>query len=309
MRRVLQALGVLAIGFGFCQARSFPARAAGPQNAPQEATKAVDPGVLFDRLDTNHAGVLSADKIPADKRSLFERLLRLAGKPADGQLTRAEFVAQLKSITELPANGVAASSGSGSGGSTSNSAAGAATAKSAETPAANNGKKLPDPKKAFDRWDKNHTGKLTIGDIPEERQKFFKRLLREAGKPEGGSLTKDEFVKAFEAVLAKRQGAPAGKTATAGNKKPSANAGQEFDVDKLVARLMKLSSRADGKLTKGDLPERLQSRFDKIDANQDGLVDETELREWLTEAKRQLAAARALSGAINAPSENNDTTK
>ena len=59
---------------------------------------------------------------------------------------------------------------------------------------------------------------------------------------------------------------------------------------------MKLSTRPDGKLTKSDLPERMQSRFDKIDSNQDGLVDEAELRAWLTKVKRQLAAANALNG-------------
>ena len=203
MRRTLQALGIFAIGCGLCFASSYSVRGVEPQTGPQASSKATDPGVLFDRLDTSHAGVLSADKIPADKRSLFERLLRLAGKPADGQLTRAEFVAQLKSITEPPASDATSSSSSGSGGSTSKPSA-SPTAKPAATPAADGGKKRPDPSKLFDRLDKNHTGKLTLSDFPEERKKLFKRLLREAGKPEGSSLTKEEFVKAFEAVVAKR---------------------------------------------------------------------------------------------------------
>ena len=201
-------------------------------------------------------------------------------------MNRAEFVAQLKSITEPPANGIGAASNAGSGGSTSSKPAGA------------DAKKQPDPAKVFDRFDKNHTGTLTISDVPEARQKLFKRLLKIAGKPEGSSLTKDEFVKAFEEVLAKRAGAPAAKPAAgAGKNAASANPGERFDVDSLVGRLMKLSSRPDGKLTKSDLPERMQARFEKIDTNQDGLVDETELRSWLTKVKRQLAAARALSGA------------
>ncbi len=122
-------------------------------------------------------------------------------------------------------------------------------------------------------------------------------MLKVAGKAEGGSLTKDEFIKAFEEVLAKRAGAPAAKPAAgAGKNAASANSGERFDVDTLVGRLMKLSSRPDGKLTKSDLPERMQARFDKIDTNQDGLIDETELRSWLTKVNRQLAAVRALSG-------------
>jgi len=306
MRRVVQALSVLAIACGLWLASESSLLA-----AEKASGGALDPGALFDKLDIDHSGLLTADKIPVDKRSLFERLLRLAGKPADGQLTRAEFVAQLKSITEPPANGVATPSSAGSGGSTSSkSPGGAGTAKSAGAPAATDAKKQPDPAKVFDRFDKNHMGKLTINDVPEERQQLFKRLLKIAGKPEGSSLTKEEFVKAFEEVLAKRAGAPAAKPAAGANKSAaSANAGEGFDVDTMVGRLMKLSSRPDGKLTKNDLPERMQGRFDKIDTNQDGLVDETELRSWLTKVKRQLAAVHALSGASTVPAGNKDAPK
>ena len=71
---------------------------------------------------------------------------------------------------------------------------------------------------------------------------------------------------------------------------------------------MKRSSRPDGKLTKSDLPERMQDRFDKIDTNQDGFVDEAELRTWLTKVKRQLAAAAALNGAANSSAANKATS-
>ena len=139
---------------------------------------------------------------------------------------------------------------------------------------------------------------------------MFKRLLKIAGKPEGSSLTKDEFIKAFDEVLAKRAGAPAAKPgAGAGKNAASPSVGEGFDVDTLVGRLMKLSSRPDGKLTKSDLPERMQARFDKIDTNQDGLVDEAELQSWLTKVKRQLAAVRALSGASNTPAASKDASK
>ena len=60
-----------------------------------------------------------------------------------------------------------------------------------------------------------------------------------------------------------------------------------MDIDKLVARIMQRSKRSDGKLTKDDLPERLQGRFEKIDANSDGFIDASELREWLTKVKRR----------------------
>ena len=55
-----------------------------------------------------------------------------------------------------------------------------------------------------------------------------------------------------------------------------------------LKRLLAQSKRPDGKLTKDDLPERLRDRFDKIDANHDGLIDEQELRDWLATVQRRL---------------------
>jgi Ca2+-binding EF-hand superfamily protein len=52
------------------------------------------------------------------------------------------------------------------------------------------------------------------------------------------------------------------------------------------------SKRPDGKLTKDDLPERLRDRFDKIDANHDGLIDEQELHDWLATVQRRLESGQ-----------------
>lgn len=308
MRRVLQALCILVVGCGLCHLWTSRARAA----ETQQSAKPQDPGVLFDRLDTDHKGVLSAEQIPADKRSLFERLLRLAGKPADGQLTRAEFVAQLKSITD--SSNTAGAAPSSDGGNAS--AAGGTKPLKSDTTAPGvagpkkTGLKQIDPEKLFDRLDKKHVGKLAVDDVPEPRQKFFKRLLRQAGKPATGSLTKEEFVAAVNELMAKRDGSPAKLGVTSGQsaapdstgngKKAAFGGAQAFDVDAITARLMKRSSRPDGKLTKTDLPEKLQSRFDKIDANHDGLVDEPELRAWLNKVKRRLAADQALGAGSGA---------
>ena len=267
MRRVGQALGVFLVGFAIHVAMSSSAQAA----EPQPSVKPPDPGALFDKLDTEHKGMLSAAQIPADKRGLFERLLRLAGKPADGQLTRAEFVAQLKSITEPPA-----------GAANSSDASGKTAGPEEKTPSAASGRKRVNPEKLFDRLDKHHTGKLSVADVPEPRQKLMKRLLRRAGKPESGSLTKAEFVKAVDELLEEGKKVGGGKTSGAAEQGESNTEGKAFDVDKLAARLMQRSTRPDGKLTKSDLPERLQERFEKIDANHDGLVDAAELRAWLT---------------------------
>lgn len=290
MQRILQALCVLIVGFGLCQESSFYAHAADSQ----PAAKATDPGVLFDRLDTEHKGVLSGSQIPADKRSLFERLLRLAGKPTDGELTREEFVAQLKSITDpppsVPSSAPGASTSAGDSSSPKKS-----TESNSKNPQANGRRPQFDPDRLFDHWDKNHTGKLTASDVPQRGQRLFERLLRISNKPADGSLTKPQFVKAVNEVFAKRFGSSATESSQSSNgpKRAAGAPGQAFDVDTLVARLMQRSSRSDGQLTKSDLPDRLQSRFDKIDANHDGLVSEGELRGFLrsveTVATRPLA--------------------
>jgi Ca2+-binding EF-hand superfamily protein len=294
MRRMLQALCVLTVGYGLCLGSSFCVHAA----ESQPSAKATDPGVLFDRLDTDHKGVLSASQIPADKRSLFERLLRLAGKPADGELTRDEFVAQLKSITEPPAS--VPSSASGASNAADNSSSPKKSAESnSKNPQANSGRPQFDPDRLFDRWDKNHTGKLTVTDVPQRGQKLFERLLRISNKPADGSLTKPQFVKAANEVFAKRFGQSAstnGQSSTTPNRTAAAP-GQAFDVDTLVTRLMQRSSRSDGQLTKSDLPDRLQNRFDKIDTNHDGFVSEAELRAFLEKRMNAIKKASGTSGA------------
>jgi Ca2+-binding EF-hand superfamily protein len=50
---------------------------------------------LFNRLDTDHNGVLSADEISPENRPLFERLLRVGDVNHDKSLSRDEFLAAL----------------------------------------------------------------------------------------------------------------------------------------------------------------------------------------------------------------------
>jgi Ca2+-binding EF-hand superfamily protein len=59
-----------------------------------EASSAGD-AALFDRLDANHDGTLSAGEIAAENRSLFDRLLWRGDSDSDQALSRKEFVASL----------------------------------------------------------------------------------------------------------------------------------------------------------------------------------------------------------------------
>jgi Ca2+-binding EF-hand superfamily protein len=267
--------------FGLCCLASLliaahPTRAAGPQPAAQS-----DAAALFDRLDTNHDGQLTADEIPAEKKGLFERLLRLAGKPADGKLSRDEFVAQLGAATdEHPSGGSAKSDGPNP----------QATKTPADKPPAGPLGQLPplDPEKIFDRLDTKHTGKISAADIPEGRP-LIKRLVTEAEKANGGPVTREQFIKVFKELAARRAAGEAATGKPAGDGKPQLI--PPGGGDRIIKRLLALSKRSDGKLTKDDLPERLRDRFDKIDTNHDGVIDESELRDWIKKAEARLSAA------------------
>ena len=50
---------------------------------------------LFNRLDANHNGVIAAEEVTSENRSLFERLLRRADANHDKSLSREEFLASL----------------------------------------------------------------------------------------------------------------------------------------------------------------------------------------------------------------------
>ena len=146
-----------------------------------------------------------------------------------------------------------------------------------------------DPEKIFDRLDTKHTGKITAADIPEGRP-LLKRLVAEAGKTDGGSISKKQFVKLFNELIAQRPAGDSSSGKPAADGKPAL--GPAANGDRLVKRLLSLSKQNDGKLKKDDLPDRLRDRFDKIDANHDGVIDEAELREWIAKLQERLSAAK-----------------
>ncbi len=263
----------------FVAAHSARAADSKPPADPKPAAQS-GAGALFDRLDANHDGQLTADEIPSEKKGLFERLLRLAGKPADGKLTREEFVAQLSAASDEHPSGNTKSAGP--------MPPGAKTP--ADKPPAGPLGALPalDPEKIFDRLDAKHTGKLSAADIPEGRP-LIKRLVAEAEKANGGPVTKEQFVKNFKELAATRAAGEAATGKPAADGKPPL--GLPGNGDRLVKRLLALSKRNDGKLTKDDLPERLRDRFDAIDANHDGVIDEAELRDWIKKVEARLSAA------------------
>lgn len=110
----------------------------------------------------------------------------------------------------------------------------------------------PKPAALFQSLDKNKDGKIVADEIGDERAKFFKRLIRVGDSDKDGSLSKDEFLAATKQEP-KPKAAPGGKKGKGGKGRPNPK--------KMFKRLDK---NEDGKVTKDEIPEPMQKRFNRI---------------------------------------------
>ncbi len=138
----------------------------------KQSASAADASATFASLDANSDGQLTTDEVPADKRRLFERLVRVADKNGDGKLSGEEFVDGLKPrerVTLAPPPG----------------------------PVGPRGEGRPEPAQLFRRLDANHDGKLTLDEVPEPRRERFKRLIERGDKDGDGALSQQEMAQAM----------------------------------------------------------------------------------------------------------------
>jgi Ca2+-binding EF-hand superfamily protein len=113
-------------------------------------------------------------------------------------------------------------------------------------------------------FDKNDDGKLSKDEVGERMRENFDRL----------DTNSDGFIDAAELgrMLGGMRGRrPEGQGRPNGEGRPD---GQRPDSKQMLQRM---DSNKDGKLSKDEVPERMQENFDRIDANSDGFVDAAEL--------------------------------
>lgn len=255
-----------------------------------------DQQALFERLDANKDGQVTADEVSEERKNFFDRLVRTRDKNDDGKLSKEEFTAR----------------------------------GSEERPRREEGNRDGDrprfePAAIFRNLDKDGDGKVVPDEVPEERREQFKNNLGRADKDGDGGLNLNEFQAAmaafapraggregdggrpnlanapfFRAIDADRDGKLSGEElAAAGDalKKLDRNNDGFVTPEELAPpgpggpgrpqqgggaeafreRLKQADTNGDGKLSKEEAPERFKQNFDRIDANSDGFIDSEEL--------------------------------
>lgn len=269
-------------------ASSSPGLRAEEPNPPDRAA-------IFKQLDANHDGLITDDEVNDEQRQLFSRLLRKSDQDGDGKLSQAEFLAGLtEDRPEPPPDAPLAASG-GDG---------------------NAGFLQARPAQIFKRLDANGDGKLDVGEFPEQARPrlapFVERfdtdgdkalsieefrkgqqvlrtqavggmpsrpLMSALDRDGDGVLSKDEIASAADSLkkldrdgdgsLSREELANAGATTGPPTPRP----------DALVNRLKARDKNGDGKWSADELPPALRGDFDKLDANNDGLIDLEELKQ------------------------------
>ena len=103
----------------------------------------------------------SADEVPDERREGFDSSAAFADKDGDGAISHEEMVAGLARVREQ-------FSGKGQD---------------------------IEPEKIFEYLDRNADGKLTLDEVPSERQKNFQQGLRFGDRDGDGALSQEEFIK------------------------------------------------------------------------------------------------------------------
>src|SRR5262249_18170624 len=67
---------------------------------------------------------------------------------------------------------------------------------------------------------------------------------------------------------------------------PAGAARRAVTVDDIVERIMSFDKNKDGKITKDELPERMQGLIEKGDTNKDGALDKDEIKKLATDLAR-----------------------
>lgn len=229
----------------FLTAPTFAADETKPDDAAGADT-AKRHGELFDKLDANHDGFITADEVPADHKRLFDRLVHRSDKTADGKLSRDEFISGMAEdrTKDRP------------------------FAKLGPRPEGRPGEgpegREPGPGERmmmgplFRALDTNGDGKLDEKEIAAAADS-----LKKISK--NGEITREDLTESAREAFG-----PGG---------PGAAGRPDLSPEEAAKHMIqRLDKNGDGKLQKSELPQRRQKDFDTLDTNHDGVLDEEEVK-------------------------------
>ncbi len=247
-------------------AATFAADEKKPDDPSAAADAAKRHGELFDKLDANHDGFISADEVPASHKRLFDRLTHRSDKTGDGKLSRDEFIAGMaedrtkdRPFAALDRRPEDKPSAGGPG---------------PEPPGEGRGAGARMMGGLFHALDTNHDGKLDEKEI-EAASDSLKKISK------NGEITRDDLME--NARMSFGPGGPGGL----GLGRPEMN-----PEEAAKHMLQRLDKNGDGKIQKDELPQRRQKDFDSLDTNHDGVLDEEELKASIPQMMERVKGAR-----------------